>query len=510
MKLLFLATVVQGETATNVEKSTYDLLRSLEEDEKVSAALALKLDAWCHQGEAEVGKGVSVQNFMLTRLTQDLEENEAVASEISDTLAQIRARKSLLTFDLDELDNQIAKVAEHAPKNGNTTKSQDAFQAMRANRVTTLASLDAQLNTWLPMLSNAHERVASTKRHKVAREQAAAGLSSVKSWLEAVCGRWDAEMLSQSKERLEAVNALTQTLTDLHPTTAMPSFLQVDARDHKHKNNVLRDKLKDLMLRLKSRIKDKASQAWCSAEVEKNMKEKRAATDKVRRITASQQATKQSTEEVASGNEEMLAMKKKLEADLESFVALDKEATDFFKKISARAPLAMKIVAHAKSLSSHNKAAVASLDRALQAFLALAKATLPADVAPQETLERALHALDAYFTLTGDVIAENELAETAELRRAQAELAAADEYVKNLVKECAATLTSGTSAKNDVHALEEELHVLDGTEKAPQSAKDPQSAVKAHFETPMEVKVQLPANATPLEQAAMEIGVALE
>lgn len=507
MKFFFLATVIHGEVSTNVEKSTVDLLRSLQEDDKASSALGSKLDSWCHREQGEVGKSVIVQNFMLTQLAQDLEERQAATNEILDTLAQIRARKSLLTLDLDELDKQIAKVTEHGAKHGNVTRTTDAFHAMRTNRVTTLASLDAQLNTWLPMLADAHERVASTKRHRAARVEAAAGLTSVKSWLEGVCGRWDAEMLSQSKERLDAVNALTQTLADLRPTPAVPSFLQLVNK--KHKNSPLREKIQDLMVRLKSKIKDKASQAWCSAEVEKNMKEKRSAVDRVRRITALEEATKQSTKEISAESDETALMKKKLVADLEGFEALDKEATDFFKKISARAPLAVKIVAHAKSLSSNNKAAVKSLDRALTAFQAIAKAILPGDVAPKETLERALDALDAYFTLTRDQIAERELVKTAELRRAQAQVAAADEYVKNLVKECAATVTSVTSAKNDVHALEDELNVLDGTQKEV-TPQDHKSAVKIHFETPVEVKARLPANASPLERAALEIGVALE
>eukprot|EP00397_Hematodinium_sp_SG-2012_P035822 GEMP01038594.1.p1 GENE.GEMP01038594.1~~GEMP01038594.1.p1 ORF type:complete len:458 (+),score=134.40 GEMP01038594.1:175-1548(+) len=452
MKIFLVAAVAVADTIQQVEKSTSNLLQSLEEDEKASSLLAMKLDLWCRKGKGAVGKAVAIQQFMHNRLTNDLKKNQAAVKEVLWTISRIRAKKDLLFRDLKELDSEgktLAKKTEHKP--ADTT----VLPAMRRSRLATISSEDAQLNTWLPILSEGQQRVARTKRHKIARQLAGQKLREVFSLLQGACQRWDVKMMAQSRERMVAAKSLTRAMEALR-MPAPASFLQ--------------------------------------------------ALDAVQRITALQETAKQSASELERQLLELTSMKKTLKAQLSSFQALDKEAVSFIHQVANRTPLAVKISSQAISLlRTKHHPAVPALQEAIQAFRALEQVSLTPSRASTVMVEIAFRGLNSYFAIARDDVNDDTRVKLEAVHRADANVAAAEAFLEKLKEECAAAEDITKNAETSEAAFETELGTLD-TAAATDGTAAPKNGQVAAKKTP---EPQRQAT-SPLEQAAIEIGVPLD
>eukprot|EP00397_Hematodinium_sp_SG-2012_P031925 GEMP01033946.1.p1 GENE.GEMP01033946.1~~GEMP01033946.1.p1 ORF type:complete len:507 (+),score=150.06 GEMP01033946.1:175-1695(+) len=501
MKIFLVAAVAVADTIQQVEKSTSNLLQSLEEDEKASSLLAMKLDLWCRKGKGAVGKAVAIQQFMHNRLTNDLKKNQAAVKEVLWTISRIRAKKDLLFRDLKELDSEgktLAKKTEHKP--ADTT----VLPAMRRSRLATISSEDAQLNTWLPILSEGQQRVARTKRHKIARQLAGQKLREVFSLLQGACQRWDVKMMAQSRERMVAAKSLTRAMEALR-MPAPASFLQMSAPAHDDRKG-LRTQMQSLITRFKGEAQSKRSKQWCAEEMARNQLQKQEALDAVQRITALQETAKQSASELERQLLELTSMKKTLKAQLSSFQALDKEAVSFIHQVANRTPLAVKISSQAISLlRTKHHPAVPALQEAIQAFRALEQVSLTPSRASTVMVEIAFRGLNSYFAIARDDVNDDTRVKLEAVHRADANVAAAEAFLEKLKEECAAAEDITKNAETSEAAFETELGTLD-TAAATDGTAAPKNGQVAAKKTP---EPQRQAT-SPLEQAAIEIGVPLD
>jgi len=430
-----------------------------------------------------------------------------------DTVEQLRARQSLLHVEKD-LEKKQKQVYDDTPKE-KKQKTEAIFEKMLTNRESAHQNLGAQLNRWLPKLSETQQNVLDTKRRLLARSGIFEGLHTMENWLSGECGQWNNDLQKQSKLRLNAVKSLSQILIDLRGEAikAGSSFLQLEVKPDTTK---LHHQLQSLVSQYKIVKSDSGNVAWCAQELAQNKKGQQSALDKVKRLTTQVSSNEHMEQELKARRKDLEDVHKKLNEIFTQFVDIKREAAIFLQKVRSSANVEVKIALQAQALlATNNKPGSETLGAAVKAFQLLLQPVKTTGLTKQvtqedaqnalETVEASMEPLDNYLALSSDNLAERSTTFKDALRRAEGEVVAANEFVKRLEEECLAAQASTKVAGENEEALQDLLH----DHVAEKVAKQEILPVGT-FAVPEDIVKKLPADASPFEKAAAEMGVAMQ
>jgi len=478
-----LAALSADDAATQVSRTLTNLLASLEEEGKQAQARAAPQREWCEKQLAATQNEVSDYQDEAEQAKADLGEVKAAADEIAAAS--------------DTLQREL--------------KGKTGVQK---------ASLENQLSAELPLLASKRSTATELARRSGDLKHVLAAEQQSREDLEAECKQVNAAEEAQSKSRMQVAMLLEKAKSLLAPA---PAFVQVSelaelavrangvANDHAAARlekarappvdplNAARDRLTDLA-KLISTGSSKDEQAKCADEVKQNELLQAWKQDELARLGAEQKAHQQGVEQAAEDLKTVESVQAELKARKAALEKFDKDGKTAQQKLEKDHELLEKVVAQATTVlaaTDRFKDGVANLQEVSTLLAQLPPVSVDYSRAVRSA-ERAAGALEleaGHLKLAQSAHDVSLQEMKAEAQSATKELAQVNDYLEKLKADCAGTTEKDRRAK-EVATLNDAVRDLNGAA----------GGVPKNLPGPLQPEVA--AKLSPLERAAMEMGVA--
>jgi len=538
-----------------------NLLRSVEDNGRDSEALFGKRQLWCDSAVHEFEAANVATDTNLADMKAQLTETNAEVAEAEGTVQQVKVDIEMVQHTIkqtgDMLNERSSSLIQQSSK-----ADTGVLNSLFENKKLSLASLQGQLQVAVPVLAQLQASVAETKQRISYRTDSAAQAKDFLSTLKQGCQAGADRADSQGNARVGETSSIHAALQALDSMTAKaptedteaqeaqaaiaPSFVQVTSQevttddlsdlfasdqqeDHSQRLNVarqryhlqasvapaLKPRIQSLISELKSVASTSDQSAWCSGQRESS----------AMALKFAQDSTAQITSEVSAHTE----AEAELSEELTKLQTLSAAVTDSCKTVLAQATkeetlvqgnrkdqvLATKILDQATTilgeLALPNSAkAVTDLKSAKKMFAAQIQASADFEravttnskainekaIALAQTQESEQHNLE----FARDDHASQRLSVAENKRLYEADVQEATTYLQKLQETCKATSQGAAKQQRSaqVHALEDAEEALDGKLV---EAKSSATSLRGN------PKPGNAANLTPMQRAAMEMGI---
>jgi chromosome segregation ATPase len=478
-----LAALSADDAATQVSRTLTNLLASLEEEGKQAQARAAPRKAWCDK---------------------QLEAMQAEVSDYQDEAEQAKA-------DLGEVKAAADEIAAAADTLQRELKGKTGVQK---------ASLDNQLSAELPLLASKRSTATELARRSGDLKHVLSAETQSREDLEAECKQVNVAEDAQAKDRMQVAMLLEKAKGILAPA---PAFVQVTelataaaeaqnvaaghaaARLEKARAptvdplSAARDQLSDLAKLINSGA-SKDEQAKCADQVKTNELLLAWKQDELTRLDAEEKAHQQGVEQAAEDIKTVESTQKELRDRKAALDKFDSDGKSAEEKLQKDHVLLSKVVAQATTVlaaTDHFKDGVAALQQVSTLLAQLPDVSVDYARAVRSA-DRAASALDLEaghlkLAQSAHEVSLQEMKQEAEA--ATKELAQVQDYLGKLRENCAGTTEKERRAR-EVSTLNDAVRDLNG------------AAGGVPKNLPGPIQPEVAAKLSPLERAAMEMGVA--
>merc|ERR1719327_889782 len=382
------------------------------------------------------------------------------------------------------------------------------------------ASLENQLSAELPLLASKRSTATELARRAGDLKHVLAAETQSREALEAECKQVSAAEEAQSKSRMQVAMLLEKAKSILAPAPA--AFVQVNelaelaarandvAADHAAARlekarappvdplNAARDRLTDLA-KLIGTGSSKDEQAKCADAVKQNELLQAWKQDELARLGAEEKAHQQGVEQAAEDLKTVESVQAELRARKAALEKFDADGQSAEQKLQKDHELLSKVVAQATTVlaaADHFKDGVASLEQVSTLLARLPDVRVDYARAVRSA-DRAASALDLEaghlkLAQSAHEVSLQEMKQEAEA--ATKELAQVQDYLQKLKADCAGTTEKDRRAR-EVSTLNDAVRDLNG------------AAGGVPKNLPGPIQPEVAAKLSPLERAAMEMGV---
>jgi hypothetical protein len=477
-----LAALSADDAATQVSRTLTNLLASLEEEGKQAEARAAPRRSWCDKQLAAMQGEVSDYQDEAEQAKADLGEVKAAADEIaaaSDTLQ--RELKGKTGVQKASLENQLS--------------AELPLLASKRSTATELARRSGDLKHVLAAEQQSHEDLAAECTQVNAAEEAQSK------------SRMQVAMLLEKAKSIVAPSPAFVQVSELATATARANGVAADqaaARLQKARVspidplNAARDRLNDLA-KLISTGATKDEQAKCADSVKSNELLQAWKQDELARLGAEEKAHQQGVEQAADDLKTVASVQAELKARKAALEKFDADGKTAEEKLQKDHELLSKVVAQATTVlaaTDHFKEGVAQMQQVSTLLAQLP--TVNVDYARAvRSAERAASALEleaGHLKLAQSAHEVSLQDMKQEAQAATKELAQVNDYLEKLRADCAGT-TEKDRRTREVATLNDAVRDLNGAA----------GGVPKNLPGPLQPEVA--AKLSPLERAAMEMGV---
>jgi hypothetical protein len=478
-----LAALSADDAATQVGRTLTNLLASLEEESKQAEARAAPRRSWCEK--------------QLTAMQGEVSDYQDESEQAKADLGEVKAAADEIAAAADTLQRQL--------------KGKNGVQK---------ASLENQLSAELPLLASKRSTATELARRAGDLKHVLAAETQSREDLEAECKQVTAAEEAQAKDRMQVAMLLEKAKSILAPA---PAFVQVNelamaatrastvaadraaARLEKARAppvdplNAARDRLTDLAKIIGSGA-TKDEQAKCADEVKSNQLLQAWKQDELARLGAEEQAHEQGVEQAGEDLKTVAAVQAELKARKAALDKFDVDGKGAEEKLQKDHQLLSKVVAQATTV-------LAATDRFKDGVAALQQVSSLLAQIPDVQVDyaRAVRSADRAAAALDHEAEHLKLAQSAHevsledmkqgTQAAKKELAQVNDYLEKLKSSCAGT-TEKDRRTREVSTLNDAVRDLNGVA----------GGVPKNLPGPLQPEVA--AKLSPLERAAMEMGVA--
>jgi chromosome segregation ATPase len=515
---------------SQVQSTLQNLLRSIEDNGQTAEALLNTKEAWCQKTIHQFEVADKAAKASISDLQSQLKETDSEVFETQSSIQQMKADLTMAQRTMQQTQDSVEPVG-----------------ALTDNKHLSIASLEAQITKTTPLLAQLQASVAETRQRISFRTDTAAATRDFTSALKTECQtavkRANARNLAsanQSAAVASAVSALhdvsgTDEAEDQDAQASGPSFVQVakEAQEaaledfgsffaqHRVRAPLLRPSIRALLNQLKQGVTANVSDqtAWCNQQRERSDQAVKFAQYSVEQVKSQMDAHTSAEKECADD----LSRLGKLSAAIAktSKAAADQAHKEnaFVQRDSKDQTLAAKILGQAmvilNELGMSESGALTSLASAKSLFAAEVKSLSETQQEPSSEVDAVHEKAQALNTAIKSEQSTLELAQEDHASQRLEDGATKSRYEKDVTdatafeQKIAETCKVDTAVQNaeqqravQVHALEDADKALDGKLLEPKPAASLRGSETGSS--------QAPKNLTPMQRAALEMGIAID
>jgi len=548
---------VKQSSVKQIRDTLKNLLRSIEDNGRDAEALFGKRQLWCDNTIQAVEADNQVSSASLLDMQAQLTETEAEVEEAEGTVQQVKV-------DIEMVQHTIQQTADMLKERTEKKGDASVLSALVENKQLSLKSLQGELEVAVPVLAQLQANVAESKQRISYRTETAATTTDYISALKESCQGSSNSADAQGAARVSESNSLHVALQELDEASKAASndddaqasqalsFVQVADRNQEvttddlsdlfasdqdaHRGNSvevaavprrvarsapapLRPRIAALISQLRSDGSSASDQtAWCAKQREDSAMALKFAQDSVAQISSELEAHTAAEAELGEDLTHLQASAATVTAAAKNVLKQASKEQALIQSSLKDQQLATKIIDQATTIlremgmTNSTKKVVKALDTTKSMLVAQIKADAHFD---REASSKAKAVAEKALDLTKDQESEQHNLEFARddhasvrLRDVEnkrlylADVEEATDYVKKLGESCSADGIINAKKQRDaqVHALEDADKALDG--KLIVEATNPQSSLRGPKPSDK--------NLTPMQRAAMEMGVAMD
>jgi chromosome segregation ATPase len=552
------ATTAQS-SISQIRDTLHNLLRSIEDNGRDADALFGKRQQWCESGLHSFETEQQAKSASLEDMQARLTESEAEVEEAEGTVQQVQVDIEMVQHTIRQTQDMFRDSA------GSRKGDADLIASLADNKQMSLASLQGELEIAEPVLAQLQAGVAETKQRISYRTDSVSAAGDFLGALKAACQSSSDRADSQAAARVGESNALhaalqvldtyshsqpssddkdqsftplsfvqtqevtTDDLSDIFAAAqeAKPVHKAPPARRHSRaehgsaKVTALRPRIQTLLTQLKGQVDNSEQASWCAKQRENSEMALKFAQDSVAQISSELDAHADLEAELADDLTKLKASNAQVTAAAKNVFSQATKERTLIQSTRKDQQLAIKILEQATTIMKElnmdgSKKVVDSLESAKGL---LANQIASSSAAGEETKNLASGLGDKALALTRaqeseqhdieyarDDHASQRLRSEENKRLYEADVQEASSYAQKLDVNC--KFDAEEEAKQQrvaqVHALEDASKALQGKLLAAKSASNSLRGVDANHPN------TAPQNLTPMQRAAMEMGISTE
>jgi len=223
---------------TRVQDTLRSLLKSVQDSGRSADQLFDVRRQWCDSTGKSFSAWSDSSHSSADHLRSDLEEQEASAEETQGTLGQLRSQIALV-------QHTMAVTEEQLQANKSSSDKRHALSDLFASRQTTLMTLEAELDSLLPALSQVQAEAAETKRQIEDQTSSADSTTALVQAVQESCSQSLDREKNSARARVHEASAISKAMKALEKVEATAKEEPAESSDESDESSTEDDEATD-------------------------------------------------------------------------------------------------------------------------------------------------------------------------------------------------------------------------------------------------------------------------